>query len=81
MKGDWFMKQRTLSIAGIISALVIIIPIARWLASPLWINRSVDDAFSFELPAQEVLAAMSAEELNPMRNQFNQNYQIGVDID
>lgn len=64
------MKKRTLRVAVIVIALVIIIPVAWWLASPLWINRSVDEAFPFELPAQEALAAMPAEELNTVRGQF-----------
>jgi hypothetical protein len=70
MKGDWLMKKRTLVIAVTVITLIIIIPIAWWLASPLWSNQSVDEAFPFELPVQETLAAMPAEEVAAIRDQF-----------
>lgn len=46
----------------IVIIVLILIPIAWWLASPLFINRTVDEAFPFEIPSQEALANMSADE-------------------
>ncbi|RIK30886.1 MAG: electron transporter, partial [Chloroflexi bacterium] len=47
------MRNRTLIVAVAVIAFTVIAPLAWWLVSPLWINRSVDEAFPFELPAQE----------------------------
>lgn len=64
------MRNRTLIVAVAVIAFTVIAPLAWWLVSPLWINRSVDEAFPFELPAQEVMAAMSATELQTVKDQF-----------
>lgn len=60
------MKNRPLLIAIVIIALIIILPLAWWLGSPLFINNQVDEAFPFDLPSTEAMADMSAEEKDEM---------------
>ena len=56
------MNRRTLIIGGIIGA-IIILPIAWWLASPLWRTDAVDEEFPFDLPTVSEAEAMPADEL------------------
>ena len=56
-----------------ISALAVLIAggaVVWYLASPLVVNKTVDEAFSFEPPSQEDLAKMSEEELKEMETEF-----------
>jgi hypothetical protein len=65
------MKNRSLLI--IIGALIIIVAggaVIWYLASPLVLNKTVDEAFSFEPPSQGELAQMSETELKEMEAEF-----------
>ncbi len=42
---------------------VLVLPLAWWLGSPLFLNNEVDEAFPFDLPSAEVQAGMSTEEI------------------
>jgi hypothetical protein len=57
----------------IIGALTLLIAggaLVWYLASPLFLDKTVDEAFSFETPSQEELAQMSEEELKEMEAAF-----------
>lgn len=53
-------NNRRLLIGVIIVGLVVGLPLLWWLASPLFIDRSVNEAFPFDLPDATAIAAMSA---------------------
>ena len=67
------MKNRPLLIAVAIIAVVVIGYVGWWLASPLFIDNSVDEAFPFEVPSQEQIVAMSDEEKVAAVNDFMEN--------
>ena len=56
----------------ILGAVVLIagLAVVWYLASPLFINRTVDEAFPFEVPAAEELEQMSDEELVELESDF-----------
>lgn len=56
------MNRRTLYTMGAILIVGIGLPAAWWLASPLFIDEQVNEAFPFEAPSQSELAAMSITE-------------------
>jgi hypothetical protein len=64
------MRKRSLLIIGALIILVAGGAVIWYLASPLVINKTVDEAFSFEPPSQEELAQMSEEELKEMEAEF-----------
>ncbi len=55
------LKNRNLLVAGAVIALVVGLPIAWWLISPLFINQTVDEAF----PMAEATAAMEKAMAEP----------------
>lgn len=55
------MNRRTI-IIGVIVLAVIAVPVAWWLASPLFVDETVDEAFPFDVPTSEEIKAMSAAE-------------------
>jgi hypothetical protein len=61
------MKNRTLMIGVGLIALVVMILVVWYLASPLFINQTVDEAFPFEAPSQEALAQMPEAEVEQVR--------------
>ncbi|MDQ3248740.1 MAG: DM13 domain-containing protein [Chloroflexota bacterium] len=64
------MQRRPLIAVAIVIALLVIIPIAWWLASPLFINRTVDEVFPFALPDEAAMAQLSAGEQQALAAQF-----------
>lgn len=64
------MPQRKWLIIGGIVALIILIPVGWYLASPLFIDNTVDEAFPFEVPAAEAVAAMSETERMDLEAEF-----------
>jgi len=64
------MRNRPLIIIGALIALIAGGAIIWYLGSPLVLNKTVDEAFSFELPSQEELAQMSGAELREMETEF-----------
>lgn len=64
------MSRRPILIAGGVVILVIIGAVTWYLASPLFINRTVDEAFPFELPDAEQMAQMSESEIEQLRVDF-----------
>ena len=67
------MKNRPVLIAVAIILIAIIGYVGWWLASPLFIDNTVDEAFPFEIPNQEAIAAMSDEEKVAAVNDFMEN--------
>lgn len=55
------MNRRTLLIAVVILALIGL-PVLWWLASPLFVDRAVDEAFPFDVPSSAEIEAMSPAE-------------------
>jgi hypothetical protein len=47
----------------ILLAIAIVLPLAWWLGSPLFISKTVDEAFPFELPSPELQAMMSPQDI------------------
>jgi hypothetical protein len=64
------MNTRTLLIIGGLIGLVIIGAVGWFLASPLFIDNTVDEAFPFDLPSQAELAAMSDTEMKELETEF-----------
>jgi hypothetical protein len=64
------MKNRALLVIGVVVVIVVGGALAWYLASPLFIDRTVDETFPFEVPSQEDLAQMSDEELKEMEVEF-----------
>ncbi len=58
-----FLKQnRNAAIGVIVLGALIAIPIIWWLAAPLFIDNTVDEAFPFDVPAPAEVAEMTADE-------------------
>lgn len=55
------MSKRFLIIGAVVAA-VIILPIAWWLASPLFIQNTVEEAFPFDVPTTAEIEEMSPDE-------------------
>lgn len=64
------MKLRTLIIMGGLIGLVVVGAVAWYLISPLFIDRTVDEAFPFEAPSQEAVAQMTEAEKAEMEAEF-----------
>lgn len=62
-------KRNMLILVGIIG-LIIVIAAGWYLASPLFIDNSVDEAFPFEVPSESEIAAMSEEERMDLETEF-----------
>ncbi len=57
------MQQRSpILIAGGVIGLIVVLAITWYLASPLFIDQTVDEEFPFEVPTAEEIAEMSEEE-------------------
>lgn len=55
------MSRRNLVIAAVLIVLLAL-PLVWWLAAPLFVDETVDEAFPFDLPEESAIAAMSPEE-------------------
>jgi hypothetical protein len=64
------MRLRILIIVGGLIGLVIIGAVAWYLISPLFIDRTVDEAFPFEAPSQETVSQMTEAEKSEMEAEF-----------
>jgi hypothetical protein len=64
------MRKRSLLIIGTLILLIAGAAVVWYLASPLVLNKTVDEAFSFEPLSREELAQMSEEELKEMEVEF-----------
>lgn len=64
------MKNRPVLFAAGAVGLIVVLAVAWYLASPLFINRTVDEAFPFELPGQAELDAMSEDEMKALEAEF-----------
>lgn len=60
--------KKSLAISGAIILALIGIAIAWWLLSPLFINKSVEESFPFELPSEGEIADLSPEEAEQTLN-------------
>ena len=58
----FLQKNRNLVIGVIVLGALIAIPIIWWLASPLFIDNTVDEAFPFDVPTAAEVADMPADE-------------------
>jgi hypothetical protein len=57
------VKNRSLVVAAGLVALVVLVAVGWYLLSPLWINRTVDEAFPFDGPSAAEMADMPTEEM------------------
>jgi hypothetical protein len=64
------MRLRTLIIVAGLIGLVVIGAVAWYLISPLFIDKTVDEAFPFEVPSQEGLAQMTEAEKTEIEASF-----------
>lgn len=64
------MRNRPLLIALAAIALVVLVGAGWYLASPLFINRTVDEAFPFEAPSAAAMEKMSADEVAKVEADF-----------
>lgn len=55
-------RRRRGWLIAVIIGLLVAAPVVWWLASPLWITNTVDEAFPFNLPTQAEIAAMPDDE-------------------
>ena len=56
------MAKRPVIIVGVIMAMIVFGAVVWWLAAPLFIDDTIDEAFPFEAPSAAEIAAMSEEE-------------------
>ncbi len=63
------MNRRVL-VVGAIAGAVVVVAVGWYLASPLFINRMVSEAFPFEVPSAAEMKGMSAEELDAMERKI-----------
>jgi hypothetical protein len=64
------MTRQQLIIVGGIIGVILVGALGWWLASPLFLNQQVDEAFPFELPGDAELAAMSTGEKVALEAEF-----------
>lgn len=65
------MTRRTITIIVGVVVAVVAVGVIWWLAAPLFINTTVDEAFPFEtLPDPETVADMSEDEIAELRDQI-----------
>ena len=64
------MNRRTLLIVVGAIGLLAIVAVGWYLASPLFIDDAVDEAFPFEAPAEDQIAGMSEEERKALESDF-----------
>ena len=64
------MKNRTLLFAGGFIGLIIVVAAGWYLASPLLISNTVDEAFPFEMPDVAVVEAMSVDERQALEDEL-----------
>ena len=64
------MTKRQLMIAGGVVVLIVLGAVGWWLASPLFHNDVVDEAFPFAAPSAEEVAAMSMDERMALEKAF-----------
>jgi hypothetical protein len=64
------MTKRQLIIAGGVVVLIVLGAVGWWLASPLFRNDVVDEAFPFAVPGAEEVAAMSMDERMALEQAF-----------
>ena len=64
------MIKRPVIIIGGLLGLIVFGAVAWWLASPLFIDNTVDEAFPFEVPSAAEVSTMSAEERMAVEAEF-----------
>jgi hypothetical protein len=64
------MTKRPVIIVGVLVAIIIFGAVVWWLASPLFIDNTIDEAFPFEAPNVAEIAAMSEEERMVVEAEF-----------
>jgi hypothetical protein len=64
------MTRRQLIIVGGMAGVIVIGALGWWLASPLFLNQKVDEAFPFELPGETELTALSEDEKAALEAEF-----------
>ena len=64
------MNKRSLLVAGGVLGLVVVGVVGWYLASPLFIDNPVDEAFPFDLPGQNELEVMSSTEMKDLETEF-----------
>jgi hypothetical protein len=64
------MIKRPVIIVGGLLGLIVFAVVVWWLASPLFINDTIDEAFPFEVPSAAEVSAMPAEERMAVETEF-----------
>ena len=62
--------KRPIILIGALIVIIVVAVVGWWLISPLFIDEAVDEAFPFEMPSAEEIAAMSDEEKEKMEEQI-----------
>jgi len=75
------MKKRLLINISSLIVLITLGILAWYLISPLFINKTVDEAFTFEIPSQETVAQMSKTEIRKMEAEFVAAIPSEVELD
>ena len=70
---DFLQTRRNQLLAAIVVLAVVGLPLVWWLASPLFIDEAVDEAFPFEVPSAAEIDAMSMEEKDEMLEDVVEN--------
>lgn len=60
------LKNKPLVIGVGVAGLIVIGALVWWLALPLFVSRTVEEEFPFDLPSQEEIAAMTTDELQEL---------------
>ena len=64
------MNRRALVVGAIAVGAVVVVAVGWYLASPLFINRMVSEAFPIEIPTSAQMREMSADEMDAMEQQI-----------
>jgi flagellar basal body-associated protein FliL len=75
------MKKHLLIAISSLIVLITLGTLAWYLISPLFINKTVDEAFTFEIPSQEAVAQMSETEIQKMEAEFVAAIPSEVELD
>lgn len=75
------MKKPLLIAISSLAILITLGTLAWYLISPLFINKTVDEAFTFEIPSQEAVAQMSKTEIQKMEAEFVAAIPSEIELD
>lgn len=75
------LKNKPLVIGVGVAGLIVIGALVWWLASPLFVSRTVEEEFPFDLPSQEEIAAMTTDELQELETNLEATLPSPEELD